>query len=352
MSGHRPRIVVVGSANVDLTTFADRLPAAGETIFGSHFDLGWGGKGANQAVAARLCGADVEMVARVGADLFGPATIQNFRSLGIGADHVRIIEGASSGVAPIFVEPGGQNRIIVVKGANDRLSPADVDEALPALQGADCIVLQLEVPVETVYHTIALARRVGVRCILNPAPGLPIDLQAVAAADYFIPNESEAAAITGITVKTIDDANACAQFLIRSGMRRVIVTLGDKGALIASTAGVELVPAFPVATRDTTGAGDAFIGSFAVFLSEGIAERDAVARANLYAATVDDGGWDAEVVRHARPVRRGVAGAAGCLVNPVRPATSDPRGARRRGRTPPRSSPIQAASAPSSPPPH
>ena len=125
----RSRIAVVGSANVDLTTFSDRFPKAGETIFGDHFDLGWGGKGANQAVAARLCGADVSMVARVGDDLFGPATITNFAAQGIDASHVRVVPGTSSGVAPIFVESNGQNRIIVVKGANDRLLPADVDEA-------------------------------------------------------------------------------------------------------------------------------------------------------------------------------------------------------------------------------
>src|ERR1700748_1722833 len=124
-----PHIVVVGSANIDLVTYTDNFPRPGETIFGQSFSLGFGGKGANQAVAARLCGADVSMIARVGEDLFGPATIKNFESQGIDAAHVRVISGASSGVAPIFVESNGQNRIIVVKGANDRLLPADVDEA-------------------------------------------------------------------------------------------------------------------------------------------------------------------------------------------------------------------------------
>ncbi|HXX71003.1 MAG TPA: PfkB family carbohydrate kinase, partial [Candidatus Acidoferrum sp.] len=125
----RPRIAVVGSANIDLTTFADRFPKPGETIFGQQFHLGFGGKGANQAVAARLCGAEVFMVARVGNDLFGPATIDNFRRQGIDATHVKQVEGMSSGVAPIFVEPNGQNRILVVKGANDAVKPADVDAA-------------------------------------------------------------------------------------------------------------------------------------------------------------------------------------------------------------------------------
>src|SRR5229473_7126936 len=151
-----PRIAVVGSANIDLTTFTGRFPKPGETIFGQKFDLGFGGKGANQATASRLCGAAVFMVARVGSDLFGPATIENFKKLGIDATHVKQVEGLSSGVAPIFVDPNGQNRILVVKGANDALKPADVDAALETLKAADCIVLQFEIPLETVCYTIVL----------------------------------------------------------------------------------------------------------------------------------------------------------------------------------------------------
>src|ERR1700704_6333866 len=138
-------IAVVGSANVDLTTFNDVFPGPGETIFGKRFDLGFGGKGANQAVAARLCGADVGMVAKLGNDLFCEATVKNFASLGIDTKHVRIVDGVSSGVAPIFVEPNGQNRILVVKGANDKLKPADVDAAAEALRSVDTIVLQFEI---------------------------------------------------------------------------------------------------------------------------------------------------------------------------------------------------------------
>ena len=138
-----PRIAVVGSANTDLTTFSDTFPRAGETIFGKSFDLGFGGKGANQAVAARFCGAEVVMVAKVGNDLFGEATVKNFSSLGIDTTHVRIVDGVSSGVAPIFVEPNGQNRIIVVKGANDTLKPADVDAAASALQDVNVLFCSL-----------------------------------------------------------------------------------------------------------------------------------------------------------------------------------------------------------------
>jgi ribokinase len=279
----RPRIAVVGSANVDLTTFTDRFPKPGETIFAPKFDLGFGGKGANQAVAARLCGADVFMVARVGSDLFGPATIKNFEKLGIDASHVKQVEGLSSGVAPIFVESNGQNRILVVKGANDALKPSDIDEAAKTLKAADCIVMQFEIPLETVYYTIAFARKNGIRCIVNPAPAQRVDMAALAGLDYFIPNEHEAAEIMGMAVQNVDDAKKCAAKLTASGVRRVIITLGTGGSLLASRDGSDHVPAFPVKSVDSTGAGDAFIGSFAVFLAEGVAEREAVRRANLYA---------------------------------------------------------------------
>lgn len=279
-----PRIAVVGSANVDLTTFTDQFPRAGETIFGKHFDLGFGGKGANQAVAARLCGAAVHMVAKVGNDLFGPATVGNFKSFGIDSTHVGVVDGVSSGVAPIFVEQSGQNRIIVVKGANDSLLPQDVDLAAPVLKQADCIVLQLEVPVATVYHTLRFARSNGVRCILNPAPGQPLDMKEVSQADYLIPNESETEIITGLSVRNPEGARKGAEHLLRQGARRVIITLGPSGALWADSERMELIPAFEVKAKDTTGAGDAFIGSFAVFLAEGMAEPEALARANLYAA--------------------------------------------------------------------
>src|SRR5581483_10181496 len=279
----RPKIAVVGSANIDLTTFTDQFPKPGETIFGQKFDLGFGGKGANQAVAAHLCGADVYMVARVGSDLFGPATIENFKKLGIDATHVKQVEGLSSGVAPIFVDPHGQNRILVVKGANDAVKPAEVDAAADTLKNADCIVLQFEIPLETVYYTVKFARKHGIRCIVNPAPGQPVDMRALADLDYFVPNESEAETITGMPVRNLEDAKKCAEKLLSGGIRRVIITLGSNGSLLAGRDGQEHVPAFRVKSVDSTGAGDAFIGSFAVFLGEGLNEREAVRRANLYA---------------------------------------------------------------------
>jgi ribokinase len=278
------KIAVVGSANVDLITFNDTFPRPGETIFGKKFDLGFGGKGANQAVAARRCGASVAMVAKVGSDLFGPATIQNFESLGIDASHVRLAEGISTGVAPIFVDPTGQNRILVIKGANEMLSPEDVDAAAPLLSKADTILLQFEIPLATVYHTIHFAKSKGIRCIVNPAPALPLDFKEAASADYFVPNESEAEAITGIPVHTLEDAKKCADYLLAQGLSRVVITLGERGSLLATSQSLELIPAFKVDPIDSTGAGDAFIGSFAVFLAEGLPDKEALSRASLYAA--------------------------------------------------------------------
>jgi len=277
-------IAVVGSTNVDLTTFNDVFPRPGETIFGKSFDLGFGGKGANQAVAARLCGANVGMVAKVGNDLFGPATIKNFESFGVDATYVGIAEGVSSGVAPVFVEPSGQNRIIVVKGANDALAPEDVDAAAPLLRKADTIVLQFEIPLRTVYHAVQFCKANGIRCIVNPAPAQPVDLNKLGPADYFIPNESEAQTITGMPVQTVEDAKKCAQYLLGQKLRRVVITLGARGSVVAGADGMEFVPAFQAQSVDTTGAGDAFIGSFAVFLGEGIPEKGALQRASLYAA--------------------------------------------------------------------
>jgi ribokinase len=280
----QPRIAVVGSANMDLTTFADHFPEPGETVFGKKFQLGFGGKGANQAVAARLCGAHVSMVGRVGDDLFGSATIANFRSHGIDTSYVSITPGVATGVAPIFVDSAGQNRILVVKGANESLAPSDISAAGDALRQADCILLQLEIPLETVYYTLDFARQHGVRCILNPAPAQPLDIAKLANVDYFIPNETEAGTLSGLAIANVDDARTCALHLLRSGLRRVIITMGANGSLRAGPDGMEQVMAYPTAPLDTSGAGDAFIGSFASFLAQGYTESESVARANLYAA--------------------------------------------------------------------
>jgi ribokinase len=187
-------------------------------------------------------------------------------------------------VAPIFVDSSGQNRILVVKGANDCLSPADIDAAADLLRQADCIVLQLEVPLETVYYTLRLARRHGIRALLNPAPAQSLDFAEIANADYLIPNETEAEILCGLPVRNLEEARACVFRLLESGVPNVILTLGSNGAVAASRDRFEHIAAYPVNAVDTTGAGDAFIGSFACFLASGIDEAEAIARANVYAA--------------------------------------------------------------------
>jgi ribokinase len=277
-----PRVVVVGSANVDLTTFTDQFPRPGETIFGKDFHLGFGGKGANQAFAARRCGAEVTMVARVGDDLFAQATLDNFASAGIDTTYVAITPGVSSGVAPIFVDSSGQNRILVIKGANDRLTPVDVDLAAEAIREADFVITQLEIPLETVFYTLQLARKVGVRSILNPAPGHALEFERIKNADFVIPNETEAETMTGLPTNSPDDVSECARFLLSKGLRQVIITLGVNGSLHGTAEKITRVPAFEVTALDSTGAGDAFIGSLACFLAEG--KTEAIRMANLYAA--------------------------------------------------------------------
>ncbi|HEY1656725.1 MAG TPA: ribokinase [Candidatus Sulfotelmatobacter sp.] len=284
MPSRTPTIAVVGSANIDLTTFTRVFPKPGETVLADRFDLGFGGKGANQAVAARLCGANSVMVARVGDDIFGPATIQNFQQLGIDTTHVQQVKGVSSGVAPIFVDPTGQNRILVAKGANDRLKCSDVDAAADSLMKADCILLQFEIPLETIFYTVEFAKNNEIRCIVNPAPGQQIDLNALSGLDFIIPNETEAEAITDMAVRDLDEAESCASKLLNYGIGHVLITLGSGGSILATSEGVHRIPAFPVNTVDTSGAGDAFIGSFAVFLSEGFSASEAATRASLYAA--------------------------------------------------------------------
>ena len=284
MSSQHPRIIVIGSLNVDLTTVIDRMPRPGETVFGREFHLGFGGKGGNQAAAARLCGADVAMVARVGDDLFGPATIADLDHLGIDTAHVAKTAGASSGVAPIFIDSTGQNSILVVKGANDLLSPEDVEAATGIIEAADVVILQFEIPLATVYHALDIAHRYGVRTIVNPAPAADGDLSRLTKTDYLIPNDTEAECLTGVAIQGLETARASAARFIESGFRRVIVTLGENGALFASGAEMYHATAFPVVPVDTSGAGDAFIGSFAFGISSGLPDREAIRRANIYAA--------------------------------------------------------------------
>lgn len=281
----RPRITVVGSNNVDLITYIDRMPNEGETIAAPSFNMGFGGKGANQAVAAALLGAEVSMVSRIGDDLFGPNTKRNFESYGIDTRNVEVAPGVSSGVAPIFVDPSSANRILIVKGANDRLFPEDVEKARAAIVQSDLVILQLEILLETVYFTLELCAKEGIPTILNPAPADPeLDLERIRNASIFAPNESELQTLTGLPVGNVDEAKSAARRLLEGGLSTVIVTLGERGSLLMTNEEEFLCPAARVESKDTTGAGDAFIGCFATYYIETGDMRRAMELANRYAA--------------------------------------------------------------------
>ena len=279
------RIAVIGSNMVDLVTYVTRMPDRGETIEAPSFEMGHGGKGANQAVAAAKLGAEVLMVTKVGDDMFGDGTVANLQRFGIDTRHVEKVAGRSSGVAPIMVEPSGENSILIVKGANAYLSPDDVERAGDDLRGCDLILLQLEVPLETVYAALDFGRRHGIATLLNPAPALStLDVARIASATFLVPNETELRILSSMPVDSLEEVEAAARSLMARGIGTVIVTLGSRGALLVEPDGSTPIPSVAVTPVDTTGAGDAFIGSFARYY---VAKRDVVAalhRAVRYAA--------------------------------------------------------------------
>ncbi len=280
----RPKIGVVGSNMVDLIAYAPRMPIIGETLEAPSFEMGFGGKGANQAVAAAKLGAAVVMVSKVGDDMFAEGTVKNLSSFGIDTTHVHRVKDRSSGVAPIVVDASGANAILIIKGANADLSPADVEEAAGALEGCDLILLQLEVPLETVYATIAFGKRRGIRTLLNPAPATTaLDLARIIDVDYFVPNETELAILAGTAVGGEADIVAAAQALLDRGLKTIVVTMGARGALLATRSSIKRIEPVRVEPVDTTGAGDAFVGAFARYSVGGDLEG-ALQMASRYAA--------------------------------------------------------------------
>jgi ribokinase len=280
----RPRIGVVGSNMVDLIAYAPRMPVIGETLEAPSFEMGFGGKGANQAVAAAKLGASVVMVSKVGDDMFADGTVHNLASFGVDTTHVHRVKGRSGGVAPITVDASGANAILIIKGANADLSPADIDEAADALKSCDLILLQLEVPLETVYAAIAFGKRHGVQTLLNPAPATTaLDLARIIDVDFFVPNETELAILAGMPVDSEAEIVAAAASLIGRGLKTIIVTMGARGALLATPSSVERIEPLRTEPVDTTGAGDAFVGAFARYSVTSKLE-EALRMASRYAA--------------------------------------------------------------------
>jgi len=280
----KPSILVVGSSNTDMIIKLDRIPKPGETILGGEFVTAAGGKGANQAVGAARAGGAVTFIARVGRDMFGDQAVAGFVKDRINVNYVFRDKTAPSGVALIFVAKDGENSIAVASGANGQLTPADVKKARPAFARARVLVMQLETPLDTVQAAADLAVKAGVRVILNPAPARPLPDKLLRCVSILTPNETEAELLTGIRVETDASAARAADQLMGRGVQTVILTLGARGAFVATAERKQLVAGFKVKPVDTTAAGDVFNGALAVGLAEGRPLVEAVRFANAAGA--------------------------------------------------------------------
>jgi ribokinase len=270
MSGGKEGVAILGVFVADLAFRAERMPAMGETLFGSGFKMGPGGKGSNQAVAAARVGAKVTFVSKIGRDAFGDIALATWKSEGIAAQVVRS-DSEATGAAFIYVNDStGENAIIVYPGAGGALTPADVDAAASAIRGARVFVTQLEQPAATAQHALAMAKAAGVITVFNPAPAAPVEDAVYPLCDYVVPNETEAAALTGLPLASLEEACRAGDALLAKGAGTALITLGEKGALFHArdrSVAMPAVKAGPVV--ETTGAGDAFVGGFAAALARG-----------------------------------------------------------------------------------
>ena len=276
-------VIVVGSANMDFTVQVDRTPQAGETILGRNLFMSFGGKGANQAVAARRAGAEVTFIGKVGQDQHGEQIRTHLEAVGVGGAGLISDDSCSTGVAFILVEPEGGNQIVVVPGCNYRLTPTEVETRDHLLTG-EILLLQLETPLETVFSALRRAKERGMRTILNPAPATHLPQEHFPFVDLLTPNETEASTLTGIPVADRKKAKEAGVKLLEMGCGDVIVTLGSDGALWVNKDGTQHFPSFPVRAVDSTAAGDAFNGALASALAEGKALEEAIPFANAAGA--------------------------------------------------------------------
>lgn len=277
-------ILVVGSSNIDLVASVDRLPSRGETVLGYRFAQSFGGKGANQAVAAARAGAEVAFLSKLGADANGRLIEQHLAAQGLSRPILLRDAEFPTGVAMILVDHSGENQIAVVPGSNGRLTPADLRQHRELIAGARVLLLQMEIPRETVFEALRLGRECGLTTILNPAPAAPLPSDLLRLIDILTPNESEAQVLTGST----DPAEA-AQILTGRGVGTVVVTCGANGAFLTTGNDVTHIPGFLVVTIDSTGAGDAFNGALACAVAEGVPIKSAIVRANAAGALATTG---------------------------------------------------------------
>ena len=277
-------ILVVGSSNIDLVASVDRLPSRGETVLGYRFAQSFGGKGANQAVAAARAGAEVAFLSKLGADANGRLIEQHLAAQGLSRPILLRDAEFPTGVAMILVDHSGENQIAVVPGSNGRLTPADLRQHRELIAGARVLLLQMEIPRETVFEALRLGRECGLTTILNPAPAAPLPSDLLRLVDILTPNESEAQVLTG----SADPAEA-ARILTDRGVGTVVVTCGANGAFLATGNDVTHIPGFLVETIDSTGAGDAFNGAVACAVAEGVPIKSAIVRANAAGALATTG---------------------------------------------------------------
>jgi len=266
----KKKILVIGSSNTDMTIKAARIPAPGETILGGDFKMGPGGKGANQAVAAARMGGDVTFVCKVGRDLFGENAVNGYKKEGMDVSHV-LYSDKPSGIALIMVDSVGENVISVAQGANGDITPEDIRGMKSVITAADYLILQLEIPVDSVVEAAKIAYEAGVFVILNPAPAAKLPEEIFKYLSLITPNQTEAALMTGID----GDVNAAMAKLSAMGVKNVLFTLGSKGSAIWNGKEAEIVPAQKVNAVDATAAGDTFCGALCVGLSEGLSIREA-----------------------------------------------------------------------------
>jgi ribokinase len=278
------KILVIGSSNTDMVIKAEKIPAPGETLLGGVFLMNPGGKGANQAVAASRLGGKVTFITKRGNDLFGNQAVGLLMREGIDTDYIVKDPVLPSGVALITVDSKGENSIVVASGANGNLMPNDLPTDLFTSGRYDILLLQLEIPMETIEYSARLATENGIKVILNPAPALPLSDSLLANTYILTPNEIEAEEITGLTISDLDSANLAAEKIIGRGVNNVIITLGETGAYIKSEQFSELVPGIRVKAIDTTAAGDIFNGALAVAIASGCDIRNAAEFANKAAA--------------------------------------------------------------------
>ena len=277
-------VLVIGSNMIDLISYIDRMPVEGETVEAPDFQMGFGGKGANQAVAAARLGSKVSFISMVGNDAFGQQQLDNFKN-----NHINItgvgVGTKSSGAAPIFVDKSSDNRILIMKGANNELTPEVLDKYADLIKNTKIIVLQQEIPLETNYHAIDLANQYHIPILLNPAPAnKDLDINHVTKVDFFSPNETELATLTGMPTNDMDEIKKAAHHMIKLGVKNMLITLGSKGVLWVNESTSQLIKAIKVNAVDTTGAGDSFIGSFAHYYASGDDIPTAIKHANQYAA--------------------------------------------------------------------